>query len=691
MRRRRVGIRCIGENRLTLNGLSVVTGTFNRIESLKAFVQSVRKCIPDGFLYEIILVDGGSSDGTIEWAESQTDVKLIQHGQLLGAIKAFGDGARAARFRYVMLANDDVVLHDNSILPAILHLEEQPLCGAVAYEDNRRIDDTPNLRQYHVLKAPAIRNHQPVMLPYAQVGMFRRWLGNYCGWWGDLDPDFPARTYAGDNRLSSKIWELGYTVDSVEGCRVDDSVMDDALRDHNRMQHPEKDSDAYYDLWRDESGKHTGPKVPPFPVIPQEDKRALRILYLPIFETNQDPANGKSLQQAQKCGLKRALQKVGIVYEYDYVNEKDNVGRDLPHILNTFQPDMMLTQFHGADLITFDLLANLRQMRPNMVVANWNGDTHRSNLINPTMLKFLSLVDLQLVVNHSVIEVYEQQGINAAYWQIAYEPVDPPYVYAPTYHIVFQGTAYNDHRKRMGAMLRKLPYEVGIYGDWWDAPLGEPFSRDLDFVPAGAQGRTLYDFAFSTALYRNAKIAIGSNEFPNDYGFVSNRIFECLAAGNCLFLQQHVDGLEELTGITPNKHYIEWTDLADLRDKIEYWLDPKHASQRKRIAASGTKYVREFHSFDVRVRQLFGVGEFKDKGLLALAKRRLAKYTGLRYTGKLENGGIVGISGREYTLNAGQVLWVDPTDVQNLMQNGVFERVNGSAPDDVIARAVEYG
>jgi GT2 family glycosyltransferase len=71
-------------------------------------MQSFRDNLLPGIPYEVVLVDGGSTDGTIEWAKAQPDVKLIEDGKLVGAISAFTRGAFAASGKYVLLANDDI-------------------------------------------------------------------------------------------------------------------------------------------------------------------------------------------------------------------------------------------------------------------------------------------------------------------------------------------------------------------------------------------------------------------------------------------------------------------------------------------------------------------------------------------------------------------------------------------------------
>jgi GT2 family glycosyltransferase len=129
-------------------------------------------------------VDGGSSDDTIRWCNEQPDITLIEHGELRGAIPAFCDGARAANGKYVILANDDVIFHENSVLYALSHLEDTDTCGAVAFADNRY---TRN--KWQVMEHPyRLPDGTQISGAYAQVGMYRRWLGDLAGWWGDTDP-----------------------------------------------------------------------------------------------------------------------------------------------------------------------------------------------------------------------------------------------------------------------------------------------------------------------------------------------------------------------------------------------------------------------------------------------------------------------------------------------------------------------
>lgn len=628
--------------------IGLVSGTYNRLVMLQRMVETFRANIPVGITHTITLIDGGSTDGTLEWARQQPDVKLIEDGQLKGAISAFTRGALATDADYIIMANDDVEFAAGSIMRALVHLEENPRCGGVAFKDNRPIPDYYDETMFKVLRMPAMVGGKPDTVIYAQVGMFRKWLGDLVDWWGAHTTMKDARTYGGDNNLSAHIWAHGYSIDQVDGCMVIDRVAEDELRQINRAQGKiaaVHDSEMYYRQW---AGAVKGPVVPPAPTAQPPDLPHVRILYLPIYEP------GWAVQKVQKRGLRDALSRAktpkgwGVaVWEVDYlaIPEKD-LEAELLRIAGIFQPRIILTQIQAPRPITPALLSKLRAHHPRASIINWNGDYWPNGLTSPEMLQLLRQVDLQLTINGSVLDTYKQHGIAAAYWQIGYEEPGNTLPEMPAHDVVWLANAYGESRKRLGAALReKLGDYVGLYGSGWDNGLPN----------------TLYNFAAGKAIYNRAKIAIGTNEYPDAYGFVSNRLFQAMAAGGALYLQQHVPGLKELTGLLPGTHFIEWKDEDDLHQQIAYWLHPANEADRKRIAEAGTRFVREYHSFDARVMELFGLIKQHFKP----ARDPDANAVWLRYKGKMQEQ--FGVPSRthervHYLYEPGKPLLVDTLD-----------------------------
>lgn len=562
--------------------LSIVSGSVGRLDALRQMVTSVRANVPTGITYEIIIVGVVGDDATAQWCKAQADIRYLAQPALDGAIKAFDEGAAAAQGEYVILANDDVVFGKGAIVRALVHLERTPTCGAVAFADDR--PGPSKWRDTYGFGVQLMQAQQNDAIVYACVGMFRKWLGDIVGWWGSSDPIMRAgHTYGGDTYLSARLWELGYTVDWVAESRVKDLIHEDELRQRNR-EAEDANPGVFYKRYPN------GPALPPAPLITPIDEERLRVLYLPIYE----PGSHYAIQKAQKHGLRDAFGRVGLVWEIDFNNE----AFDLPAAVKAWQPDLLFVQLHSAEQVNAAMLREARAIKPDMVIAAWNGDVYQRHLLEPGVVDALRQCDVQLTVNASVFPKYNQLGIKARYWQCAWEPVDetalpttlPTGVPIVAHDILLLANAYSKQRKAWGdGVVRELgrEFNIGIYGSGW----------------AGKErGQTTYNFAASYALTKLARITIGDNQWPDDYSFVSNRLFESLAVGGALLLHQHVPGLEEYTGITAGVHYVEWDDTADMVEKARYYL--AHEDEARAIAEAGRAFVREHHSFEARVDEL---------------------------------------------------------------------------------------
>lgn len=557
--------------------LSVVSGTFNRLPMLRSMIQSVRDQIPKHIGVEFVIIDGGSTDGTIEWCEAQPDIRLTQHGELRGAIRSFCEGARLAKGDYVIMSNDDVLYHPYSILRAIAHLEENRTCGAVALADNRRAQMTNHPQNYHVVEMmPAIApDGSMASVHYAQIGMFRRWLGDIAGWWGDQDAIMgKARIYGGDNFLTSRIIELGYSVDAVPGCLVDDQIAQDSLRDLNRTRGAQ-DSRQYYARFP------RGPRIQPYPQVHNPQRERLRIVVMDAHAP-QLPA-----RTAKEKGLADAFAEIGLVVHLDYVNEKC----DLVETVRAWQPHLLFTQMHGIGAINADLLRKVRAVKHDMVIVNFNGDVYEKDLIGKDILEALREVDLQTVVNAKVLPIYKRKGIPAAYWQIPYkEPASPYQGEVIAHDILWQGNCYNEDRNALIETLNSVRVDgkqpdLGIYGNCPDS-----------------LGSTHFDFAHQAALYSSAKITVGDT-YEGSIAFTSNRMVQALGSG-AFFLMQHSPELDNYNGWQADIHYAKWMDLADLKAKIAEWVRPEMEGKRRKIAESGQAFIKANYTYPHQVAKL---------------------------------------------------------------------------------------
>lgn len=334
----------------------------------------------------------------------------------------------------------------------------------------------------------------------------------------------------------------------------------------------------------------------------------MKTLYLPIFEAGTFHNNAIT----QKRGLYNALSEHGECLEWDYLaNDRTTLYEGMVIRLNNFQPDLVLTQFHAADVLTAEQIRVLKAQHPHVKWVNWSGDSWAWSLTSDAMLELAKEYDLWLVAAPDVLPVYTEHGVHAAFWQIAWEQSVTPLPDMPAYDVVFLGNVISDQRRALLEFLRTLEgVSVGIYGD---SPL--------------ADAHNTYNFAEGEALYKNASIAIADMAYVDQKNYVSNRPIQILGAGGALLLHQHVERMDVLLGIEDGVHYVAWQDFDDLKAKITEWNAPAKAAARKKIVAAGQAFVLERHTWNSRVTQLLGLlkGETHDADEPAKPTRRASK------------------------------------------------------------------
>lgn len=206
--------------------LSVVFGTHNRYVRLLECIESIRKFVDRS--YEIVVADGGSTDGSREWLVKQPDVLFIGERSLNGAVDAYNKAFSIASGKYVAHINDDCRVQDNCFSAACDLLNKNGRFGQVAipFVDS----DGPSQVNYIHMK------HTDIL--YANFGVVRRELGERVGWWGNY-----LHTYGGDCECSFRIWEAGFKVVPLQGYAIHHYREQDALRRENR------DSRAFFRTW----------------------------------------------------------------------------------------------------------------------------------------------------------------------------------------------------------------------------------------------------------------------------------------------------------------------------------------------------------------------------------------------------------------------------------------------------------
>ena len=98
--------------------VSVVTPNYNGLRFLKAYFNSL--ALQEEFIEEIVIVDNGSDDGSVEFIEDLIEdypinIKLIRNSENLGFAPAVNQGIRASKSEYIYSLNNDVELEKNTV------------------------------------------------------------------------------------------------------------------------------------------------------------------------------------------------------------------------------------------------------------------------------------------------------------------------------------------------------------------------------------------------------------------------------------------------------------------------------------------------------------------------------------------------------------------------------------------------
>ncbi|WP_051870806.1 glycosyltransferase [Geobacillus vulcani] len=88
---------------------SIVILTHNKLDYTKQCIESIRQYTREG-TYEIIVVDNRSTDGTVEWLQSQKDIRTIFNAKNVGFPKGCNQGIQIAEGENILLLNNDVVV-----------------------------------------------------------------------------------------------------------------------------------------------------------------------------------------------------------------------------------------------------------------------------------------------------------------------------------------------------------------------------------------------------------------------------------------------------------------------------------------------------------------------------------------------------------------------------------------------------
>lgn len=597
--------------------VSVVFGTYNRFEHLKRCVESIRAACTN-VTYEIVVGDGGSSDGSKEWLQRQPDVKYVAGG-LDGAVAAFNACFREVSGRFVLTLNDDAVLLPDAVDQG-LKMFADPMVGQVAFAFNE-----PHDQQFKVLSAMGY--------PYANYGMIRtnlaRSIAGICG--GLWAPVY--RTYGGDNELSLWVLRLGYRIAPCQEAKVMDLHAVDSLRERSnspterdatgklfssrwspqnctafRGPPPQMDAGTLAQLRATEKGEAPSVRWPrlesvdpePGQLPPRTAMTKERVLQV-FIQTADDPQQSM-LRSFATMGAHGHV----VINWLDY--NKQALQQKISECLRVFRPTVVFFQFQRPEVIDTSFLKSIRQgdHDPSMVLLMWSGDVGEVN--GPWPIKdgwshiYSKHVDAMLYTGTGQVRMQQARGMtNAAYLQIGYDEdryyPGPAHEYGVKHTAVFLGQNYgpqwgvipdNDAQLRRDVVAAFQKHVVGfeVYGGGWSGrqPLPQVNTGDV---------------------YRKSLLGLSISLTSQLERYSSDRLFRIMACGTTPLVKRFAD-MEGLD-IKHEKNALVWNTVDEAVSLAREWLRPERRVELLQIGARAAETAKQNHTWGVRMQELSAI------------------------------------------------------------------------------------
>lgn len=239
--------------------VSIVIGSYNRRRFLEQAIESIRANGARSS-HEQIVVDGGSTDGSLDWLVRQKDViTIVQHnrGDFRGTPvqrRSWGYfmnlGFKAAQGKFILMISDDCLLVPGAIDRGVERFKEleargRRVGGLAFYYRN-----WPNEQEYYVQRTfggKLMVNH----------GLFERSALEAVGW---VDED-RYQFYKADGDLCLKMWQAGFVIEDCPGAFVEHfESANRAVRKSNR-ELLARDREAYRQRWEGVFWESEGPEL----------------------------------------------------------------------------------------------------------------------------------------------------------------------------------------------------------------------------------------------------------------------------------------------------------------------------------------------------------------------------------------------------------------------------------------------
>ena len=115
-----------------MSDLTTIVVNWNTVGLLDDCLASVEAATPAGLTNDVVVVDNGSTDGSVEHlARHWPGVRVIVNAENVGFCRANNQAIRETDSEYLLLVNTDARLHPGGVAALIRHLQDDPRAAVV--------------------------------------------------------------------------------------------------------------------------------------------------------------------------------------------------------------------------------------------------------------------------------------------------------------------------------------------------------------------------------------------------------------------------------------------------------------------------------------------------------------------------------------------------------------------------------
>ncbi|QNK58372.1 glycosyltransferase family 2 protein [Paenibacillus sp. PAMC21692] len=187
--------------------VSIVMLCWNRIDDVRESLTRIYNISYD--LFEVVVVDNGSTDGTAEMImEMFPDVRLIRMYKNIG-IEAYNIGFANAKGEYIVIVDDDSFPAPEAITRMVDKFEMDPRIGAIAFDVRNfyHYDDVSAIQEDHGASTAAVSRQYYMGFNGAGVGV-RKSVLQESGY-------YPEEFFLYNNEMDTafRIWNADYRIE----------------------------------------------------------------------------------------------------------------------------------------------------------------------------------------------------------------------------------------------------------------------------------------------------------------------------------------------------------------------------------------------------------------------------------------------------------------------------------------------